>query len=117
MISLNLTPAIIENFSSLQLISASDFFQHLPEIYLASVIFVGLIIVGTANFTPAAFLVTQKKEITLSLYEFARLSLLITGSMYFFQLYHLQSTNITFNSYSIIDHYTQFLKFLVILIT
>jgi NADH-quinone oxidoreductase subunit N len=116
-ISLHLTTVITDNCSTLQLISENDFFQHLPEIYLAFVIFVGLIIVGTANFTPAALLVTQKKEITLSLYEFARLSLIITGSIYFLQLYNLQNTSITFNSYAIIDHYTQFLKLIVILIT
>jgi hypothetical protein len=116
-ISFNLTTEIFDDFSNLQLISGNDFFQQLPEIYLAFIIFISLIIVGTANFTPKALLVSQKKEVTLSLYEFARLGLLITGSIYFFQLYNLQSTNITFNSYSIIDHYTQFLKLLVILTT
>lgn len=116
-ISSNLTTAVLDHCLNIQLISGNDFFQQLPEIYLAFVIFVSLIIVGTANFTPAALLVAQKKEITLSLYEFARLSLLITGSIYFFQLYNIQTTNIIFNGYSIIDHYTQFLKLIVILTT
>jgi hypothetical protein len=116
-LSLNSITSLLENCSNLQTISGNDFFQHTPEIYLAFVIFVGLILVGTASFTPAALLITQKKEITLSLYEFARMSLFITGSMYFFQLCTLHNTNITFTSHAIIDHYTQFLKLLVILTT
>jgi hypothetical protein len=88
-----------------------------PEIYLALVIFVGLILVGTANFTPTANFVIQKKEVTLSLYEFARLSLLITFCLYLFQiLTFLKNSTLVFNSYSIVDSYTQALK-LVILLT
>ena len=112
--SLNL---IFDKCSNLQNISRMDIVHNIPEIYLAFVIFVGLILVGTANFIPVANNVTQKKEVTLSLYEFARLSLLITFSLYLFQiLTFLKTSAIVFNSYSIIDSYTQVLK-LVILFT
>ena len=108
---------IFEKCSNLQNISWIDIVQNAPEIYLAFVIFVGLILVGTANFIPAANLVIQKKQVTLSLYEFARLSLLITVSLYIFQiLSFLKTSTLVFNSYGIIDSYTQILK-LVILLT
>ena len=90
--------------------------HNIPEIYLAIIIFVGLILVGTANFIPAAHLVIQKKEVTLSLYEFARLSLLITLGLYLFQFLILLKTSvIVFNSYSIVDSYTQALKIVILL--
>jgi len=75
-----------------------------------------LILVGTANFIPTTTIIIQKKEITLSLYEFARLSLLITLGLYLFQsLSFLNTTAIVFNSYSIIDSYTQALKVVILL--
>jgi hypothetical protein len=90
--------------------------HNIPEIYLAFIIFIGLILVGTANFLPTTNLVTQKKEITLSLYEFARISLLITLGLYLFQIFSfLNTTAIVFNSYSIIDSYTQALKVVILL--
>jgi hypothetical protein len=85
--------------------------------YLSLVVFVGLIIVGTANFTPSANLVTQKKQITLSLYEFARISLLFVLAFYILNIVTLNTTLITFNSYAITDIYTQVLKVVVILTT
>jgi NADH-quinone oxidoreductase subunit N len=88
----------------------------MPEIYLALVIFLGLILVGTANFAPSAHLLTQKKEVTLSLYEFARSSLLIMLSLYLFQILSLLKTSvIVFNSYAIVDSYTQVLKCVILL--
>ena len=111
--SLNL---ILDQFSNLQTISWKDVVHNIPEIYLAIIIFVGLILVGTANFIPAAHLVIQKKEVTLSLYEFARLSLLITLGLYLFQFLILLKTSvIVFNSYSIVDSYTQALKIVILL--
>ena len=90
--------------------------QNVPELYLALVICVGLILVGAANFVPAANQVSQKKEITLSLYEFARFSFLITFCLCVFQILILLKTSaIVFNSYSIVDSYTQALKLLIIL--
>ena len=109
--------SIFDKCSNLQNISWIDIVENVPEIYLALVIFVGLILVGTANFIPAATLVMQKKQVTLSLYEFARLSLLITFSLYLIQLVSfLKTSTIVFNGYAIIDSYTQILK-LVILLT
>jgi NADH:ubiquinone oxidoreductase subunit 2 (subunit N) len=88
-----------------------------PEIYLTLAIFVGLIIVGTANFTPAAYFVGQKKEITLSLYQFVRFSIIVTFCLYLFQIgFVLKTPSLTFNGHSIVDFYTQVLK-LVILAT
>ena len=106
---------ILNKCSVLQNISISDFVYNSPEIYLSFVIFTALIVVGTANFTPAALLVGQKKDITFSLYEFARISLLITLILYFIQIISLTTSHITFNSYSISDIYTQLLKSVVIL--
>jgi hypothetical protein len=76
-------------FANLQTISGTDFVNNAPEIYLALIIFVSLIIVGTANFTPSATLITQKKEITLTLYELARVSLAL---MFLFYLFTLRTT-------------------------
>ena len=81
------------------------------------VIFTGLIIVGTANFTPNATLVKQKKEITLSLYEFARLSLLITLLLYILNIFYFKISIITLSTYSITDYYTQILKITVVVTT
>ena len=76
-----------------------------------------MIIVGTANFTPAAYLVTQKKEITFSLYQYVRLSLIVAVCLYLFQIFFfLKTPTLTFNGHSIVDFYTQGLK-LVILLT
>jgi len=85
--------------------------------YLSFVVFIGLIIVGTANFTPSAHLVTQKKQITLSLYEFARTSLLFVLVFYILNIIGLNTALITFNGYSITDIYTQILKIVVVLTT
>jgi NADH-quinone oxidoreductase subunit N len=107
---------IFDKCSNLQNISWIDFVHNIPEIYLAFIIFIGLILVGTANFLPTTNLVIQKKEITLSLYEFARISLLITLGLYLFQIFSfLNTTAIVFNSYSIIDSYTQALKVVILL--
>jgi hypothetical protein len=92
--------------------------QNVPEIYLTLVVFVGLIIVGTANFTPSAYRVVQKKEITLSLYEFVRTSLLIVFCLYLIQMLSvLKVTAIIFNAHSIVDLYTQTLKLIILLTT
>lgn len=102
-----------------QQISAADFVQNLPEIYLTLIVFVALILVGTANFTPAASRVLQKKEITLSLYELARNSLLVTVTLYLCQLFGFFTgaitTTLTFNAHSIVDGYTQTLKIVILL--
>jgi hypothetical protein len=93
-----------------------DLVHNIPEIYLAFVIFTGLILVGTANFIPAAHLFTQKKQVTLSLYACARLSVLITIALYLFQsLSFLKTPAILFNGYSIVDLYTQALKCVILL--
>ena len=107
--------SILTKCSVLQTISFSDFVSIIPEIYLSILILVALIIVGTANFTPAAMLVTQKKKITLSLYNFAQISLLIMFILYFFQIFFLTTSHIGFNSYSINDFYTQALKLVIVL--
>jgi NADH-quinone oxidoreductase subunit N len=116
-LSLNLPLHLIfEKCSNLQKISWRDMVYNVPEIYLALVIFVGLILVGTANFFPSAHLVMKKKEVTLCLYEFVRLSILITLALYLFQiLSFLKTSAIVFNGYSIIDSYTQGLKLVIIL--
>jgi NADH-quinone oxidoreductase subunit N len=102
---------------AIQIFSWVDFIQNVPEIYLTLAIFVGLIIVGTANFTPAAYFVGQKKEITLSLYQFVRFSIIVTFCLYLFQIgFVLKTPSLTFNGHSIVDFYTQVLK-LVILAT
>ena len=102
----------------MQTISGVDFLQNIPEIYLTFAIFMGLIIVGTSNFTPAAHLVTQKKEITLSLYYFVRVCLLIAFCLYLFQILGLLKTStITFNGHAIADFYTQTLKLIILLTT
>lgn len=108
---------VITTFATLQTISWTDFVNNVPELYLVIAIFTGLIIVGTANFTPSATLVRQKKEVTLSLYEFARLSLLITLLLYIVNIFYLKTSIITFNSYSITDYYTQILKIAVVITT
>ena len=107
--------SILNKCLVLQNISISDFLFHSPEIYLSIVIFVALIVVGTANFTPSAIFVRQKKDITFSLYEFARISLLITLILYLIQILSLTTSHITFNSYAISDLYTQVLKSVIIL--
>lgn len=107
---------ILERCSNLQKISWTDIIQYAPEIYLILVILVGLILVSTANFFPAANLVTEKKEVTFSLYEFARVSLLIAISLYLLQiLSFLKISVIVFNGYSIVDFYTQVLKLIILL--
>ena len=81
-------------------------------------IFIALMIVGTANFIPTTSRVIQKKEITLSLYEFARTSLIIVFFLYLVQVFGFLTTPVlTFNAHSIVDLYTQTLKIIVILIT
>ena len=112
------SPLSVSPLSKLKNISAIDFFYNVPEIYLALIIFVGLILVGTANFIPAANRVEEKKEVTLTLYEFARLSLLIAVLLYLFQLlFFLKSPAILFNGYMIVDSYTQTLKITILLTT
>ena len=113
----NINNYLLTQFASLQSISWTDFVSNVPELYLVIVIFTGLIIVGTANFTPSATLVRQKKEITLSLYEFARLSLLITLLLYILNIFYLKISIITFSTYSITDYYTQILKITVVVTT
>lgn len=108
------TSFLKKSLASVQTISWADFLNNTPEIYLALIIFVGLIIVGMANFSPAANLVTQKKEITLSLYEFARMGLLITFAFSLFHVLCWKTTMVTFNGYSVTDFYTQILKLVVI---
>jgi NADH-quinone oxidoreductase subunit N len=103
--------------ANLQTISWVDFWNNIPEIYLAVVVFVGLIIVGTANFYPAATYVSQKKEITVSLYEFSRLSLLVTLFFYSLNIFFSHTSIVTFNTYSITDYYTQVLKIIIIVTT
>ena len=89
----------------------------MPEIYLILTLFAGLFIVGTANFIPAAYLVTQKKEITFSLYQYVRVSLFVAFSLYVLQIvFFLKTPILTFNGHSIVDFYTQGLK-LVLLVT
>ena len=111
-INLNL---VLKKCAVLQNLSVSDFVYNSAEIYLSFAIFVALIVVGTANFTPAAALVKQKKEISFSLYKFAIISLVITLILYLIQVFFLTTSHITFNSYSISDFYTQLLKIAVIL--
>jgi hypothetical protein len=79
---------------------------------------VGLIIVGAANFRPTAFLVRQKKEITLSLYEYVRICIVISLCLYLFQICMLLKTPVvTFNGHSITDFYTQILKIIILATT
>jgi NADH-quinone oxidoreductase subunit N len=112
------THLIFEKCLNLQKISWIDVVQNVAEIYLALVIFVSLILVGTANFSPAAQSVAKKKEVTLSLYDFIRSSLFIALGLYLFQsLIFLKTTAIVFNGYSIIDSYTQSLKLIIVLTT
>jgi hypothetical protein len=113
----NINNYLLTQFANLQSISWTDFVSNVPELYLVIVIFTGLIIVGTANFTPSATLVRQKKEITLSLYEFARLSLLITLLLYILNIFYLKISIITLSTYSITDYYTQILKITVVVTT
>ena len=108
---------LIKNCLSIQIFSGVDLVQNLPEIYLTLAIFTSLIIVGAANFIPAAHLVAQKKEITFSLYEFVRTCIIIAFGLYFIQVFmFLKTPTITFNGHAIVDSYTQVLK-LVILAT
>ena len=111
-IELNL---ILNKCSILQKVSISDLVSNAAEIYLSLVIFMALIIVGTANFSPSATFVIEKKNITLSLYNFTRISLVITLIIYLFHIFLMTTSNITFNSYSISDFYTQLLKLFVLL--
>lgn len=115
--SVNIIDLTVKKLSQLQTISWADFVNNAPEMYLSFVVFIGLIIVGTANFTPSAHLVTQKKQITLSLYEFARTSLLFVLVFYILNIIGLNTALITFNGYSITDIYTQILKIVVVLTT
>ena len=108
---------LAKNCLTIQIFSGIDLVQNLPEIYLTLAIFIGLIIVGAANFIPAAHLVAQKKEITFSLYDFVRTSIMIAFCLYLMQIFiFLKTPTITFNGHSIVDSYTQVLK-LVILAT
>ena len=108
---------LIKKCLTIQIFSGIDLVQSLPEIYLTLAIFTGLIIVGAANFSPAAHLVIQKKEITFSLYEFVRSCIVIALCLYFMQIFvFLKVPAIIFHGHSIVDSYTQVLK-LVILAT
>jgi NADH-quinone oxidoreductase subunit N len=116
-IKIRLFSFFIDKYLTLQIITWTDFVQNLPEIYLTFVIFIALIIVGTANFIPTTSRVIQKKEITLSLYEFVRTSLIIVFFIYLVQILGFLTTPVlVFNAHSIVDLYTQTLKIIVILI-
>ena len=109
---------IFNKFYNLQNISWSDFVHNVPEIYLTVIILVGLILVASAHFNPVPIYLSQKKEVTVSLYEFACWSLVIGMSLYFFQItMFLKTSAILFNNYSIVDWYTQTLKILILLTT
>ena len=104
-------------FANFQTITWADFVVNVPEIYLAFIVFVGLIIVGTANFAPRTTSQAQKKEVTLALYNFARVSLLLTFIFCFFLFIISKTSYLTFNTYSITDTYTQILKMVVLITT
>jgi len=88
-----------------------------PEIYLCFIILIALVIVGTANFTPQANTVFQKKEVAYSIYLLTKKSLSITLIFYIISLYFFRGTLLNFNAYSITDFYTNSLKFAIILTT
>lgn len=108
---------IEENLYAFQNISWVDFFNIHPEIYLSIIIFLGLIFVGTANFIPQANTITQKKEVTFSLYLMTKRSLFLSLIFYINNLLFFEGTLINFNAYSVSDFYTNTLKFAIIFTT
>jgi len=99
---------------NLQQLTWIDFIYHTPEIFLSLIILTSLILIGAANFFPAANSLLQKKEITWSLYKLTKCSLLITIILCFIHIFLFSKTGIIFNSYVITDVYTQALKILVL---
>ena len=99
---------------NLQQLTWIDFIYHTPEIFLSLIILTSLILIGAANFFPAANSLLQKKEITWSLYKLTKCSLLITIILCFIHIFLFNKTGIIFNSYVITDVYTQALKILVL---
>lgn len=108
---------IEKNLYSFQNISWVDFLNINPEIYLSFVLLIGLTIVGTANFVPQANTITQKKEVTFSLYLMTKRSLFFALIFYFGCLFFIEGTLMNFNAYSVTDFYTNSLKFAVIFST
>ena len=114
MTKINLWDNLQKEFYFFQKISGADFLNIAPEIYLSSIILIGLVFVGSANFRPQANTIIQKKEVTWAIYGLTKWSLFFTLIFYVINLCFFRSTLLSFNSYSITDFYTNSLKFAVI---